>query len=100
MFLESSRYSGLETVAVALPGGGSALAVKLRRLPFPGGVPVEVQGQDRLDVMALRRYKDATRFWHIADANTEPEASALLRPKGAVNPLAAPPVRRIRVPEK
>jgi hypothetical protein len=29
--------------------------------------------------MAQRKYSDGTRFWHVADANTELEANNLVR---------------------
>ena len=45
---------------------------------------------DQLDVISETRYKDGTRFWHIADANTELEANQLVRVAG----------RTIRVPER
>ena len=49
-------------------------------LPFAAtGDAYTVQGTDRLDVMADRTYKDATQFWHVADANTELEANELTR---------------------
>lgn len=51
--------------------GGKVVAVKLRRLPYVPGKLTEAKGTDRLDIMAHRRYKDGTKFWHIADANTE-----------------------------
>jgi riboflavin biosynthesis pyrimidine reductase len=56
-------------------------AVKLRRLPYVSGTPTAIHDNDRLDVMAERRYKDATMFWHIADANTELEANRLIEEK-------------------
>jgi hypothetical protein len=37
---------------------------------------------DRLDILAERRYRDATRYWHIGDANTELEANELVRSAG------------------
>jgi hypothetical protein len=53
-----------------------------------------VKGTDRLDVMAQRQYSDGTRFWHIADANTELEASKLVEPR-----VLDEDVRIISVPE-
>ena len=49
---------------------------------------------DRLDVMAQRKYSDGTKFWHIADANTELEANDLVKPR--VNDKET---REINVPE-
>jgi hypothetical protein len=56
--------------------------VKLRRLPYVPGKPAVVKGNDRLDVIAQRQYRDATRFWHVADANTELEANKLVSEAG------------------
>ena len=41
------------------------------------GDPHAVQSGERLDVIADSRYGDATRFWHIADANTELDSRTL-----------------------
>ena len=53
-------------------------AVKLRRLPEIMGKPFMVTGGDQLDVLSAQRFKDPTRFWHVADANTELEANELV----------------------
>lgn len=79
MFLESSRYVNVKTVVVETANGGKGEAVTLRRLPYVTGTPTTVRGNDRLDVMAQRQYSDPTRFWHIADANTELEAGDLVK---------------------
>lgn len=79
MFLKNSRYFGLETVETRDRRDRPVQAVKSRRLPATPGKPYTVQGNDRLDVMSFQRYKDGTRFWHIADANSELEASELTR---------------------
>lgn len=77
MFLKNSRYAGLPTVLARDRSGREVAAVKLRRLPATAGDAVVVQGHDRLDLMSEKRYRDATRYWHVADANTELEANAL-----------------------
>jgi len=79
-FLPNSRYFNSPTVTVPAAGGLSVAAVKLRRLPIEGGDPRALEQQDRLDIIARQLYADGTRFWHIADANTELEANALLHP--------------------
>ncbi|MBS1912267.1 MAG: hypothetical protein JST22_09805 [Bacteroidetes bacterium] len=78
MFLESSRYAKQKTVTVQNPDGTVVQAVTLRRLPYVAGTPFVVKENDRLDIIALNRYKDSAMFWHIADANTELEANDLL----------------------
>ena len=82
MFLRNSRYDGLPTVTARARGGREVSAVTLRPLPLATGEPVVVKGHDRLDVMSEAHYRDATRYWHIADANTELEAAALMQPAG------------------
>ncbi|HEX8243356.1 MAG TPA: hypothetical protein VF541_07665 [Longimicrobium sp.] len=89
MFLENSRYARVPTVAVALPDGREVTAVTLRRLPATDGEAYTTAGGDRLDLLAFRRYADPTRYWHVADANTELRAPLLT---AAAN-------RTIRVPE-
>ena len=84
MFNKNSRYYGLETVTGTDEWGETIQAVKLRRLPVTTGIPVLVKGGDQLDVMSERRYKDGTRFWHVADANTELEANTLVETGGRV----------------
>lgn len=90
MFLKNSRYYGFETVATQDRQGRSVMAVKLRSLPPIAGLPYAVQGHDRLDLLADQTYQDATRFWFIADANSELEANELTRTVGRV----------IRLPQK
>lgn len=86
-FLKSSRYFTQPTETVTTRDGRSATAVTLRVPPEIDGEPVTVQQDERLDLIADRSYKDATRFWRIADANTELDARRL-----------ATPGRRIDVP--
>lgn len=93
MFLKSSRYYGIGTVAAQDASGREVKAVKFRRLPEMPEIPGEaavIQGADRLDLIADARYQDAARYWHVADANSELEAER----------LAGPPGRIIAVPEK
>ena len=90
MFLKNSRYDGLPTVAVKDRSGRDVVAVKLRRLPPTAGEPYTVRGYDQLDVMSETKDADASRYWRIADANTELEAAELTRRAG----------RQIRVPTR
>jgi nucleoid-associated protein YgaU len=90
MFLKNSRYTGVETVTAEDRHGRAVQAVKRRPLPAIAGRAYVVQGPDKLDVIAEQKYKDGTRFWHVADANSELEA----------NELTLVPGRVIQVPEK
>ena len=95
MFIDNSRYVDVKTVDVETEDGRSVTAIRLRRLPYVEGAPTVVKGNDRLDVMAQRQYSDGTKFWHIADANTELEAGALVRQRVQDSEL-----RIINVPER
>lgn len=90
MFLKNSRYDGVPTVTARDANGREVQAVSLRRLPATSGEDTQVHDHDQLDVMSQRRYRDGTRFWHIADANSDLEANNLVAVSG----------RRIRVPVK
>lgn len=82
MFRSNSRYAKLATVTAADPGGRQVSAVKLRVTPRTPGQPTLIRSGDQLDVMSERRYRDATHYWHIADANNEFEAEALVAESG------------------
>jgi nucleoid-associated protein YgaU len=88
MFLKNSRYAGLPVVDATDRHGATLAAVKLRPLPATPGDPVTVQAHDQLDAMSEQRYGDATRYWRIADANSELEAASLLHPTG--RPITVP----------
>lgn len=100
MFNDSSRYAKQKTVEVRLENGRTANAVTLRRIPPTDGLIAEVKGGDRLDVISLRKYKNSTMFWHVADANTELQANDLVKSEPPENALVSPVVRTILVPEK
>jgi hypothetical protein len=99
MFTGNSRYINLPIAKTEAENGEKVSVVKLRRLPYVAGNLTEVRGHDRLDVMAQRKYKDGTKFWHIADANTELEANELVKQESSENPLATQELKFILVPE-
>lgn len=99
MFDANSRYVKCPVVEVETANGKTVNAVKLRRLPYAPGNLTEIKGTDRLDIMAHRKYKDGTKFWHVADANTELEANNLVEQKPSENPLAKQETTFISVPE-
>ena len=86
MFLKNSRYAAQPMVTSWGPqSDGSITVVKLRPLPDTAGDPTAVRAHDQLDAMSETLYaSDATRYWHIADANTELEAAELARSTGRV----------------
>lgn len=83
-FLPNSRYAKLETVTATAADGRAVEAVKLRRLPATSGVPQVVAERDRVDILAYQQLGDNTRFWRIADANSELEAETLTSVAGDV----------------
>lgn len=78
MFLEKSRYAKTARDEVETGAGRKATAIRLRRLPLPAADFYTVKQNDRLDLLAQKRFGDGTRFWHIADANTRLEAKTLV----------------------
>lgn len=88
MFLKNSRYHGLPTETVTDRQGREVTMVKLRRLPATSGDAAAVTNHDRVDLIAHARYRDATQYWRIADANTELESESLTAVAG----------RTIRIP--
>lgn len=90
MFLKSSRYYGQKITSSITADGRTVQVVKLRLLPEVEGTPTMIKGNDRLDIMAERRYSDATCYWHIADANSELKATRLVSQSG----------RTINIPEQ
>ena len=90
MFLETSRYFSVRKDEATARDGRTVTVVTLRRPPAVAGTPVTIKENDQLDIMAQRRYDDPTRFWRIADANTELQA----------RDLVAEPGRDINVPEQ
>jgi len=99
MFEGNSRYAKAPTAEVEKAKGEKVIVIKPRRLPYTPGNLTEVKGTDRLDIMAHRKYKDGTKFWHIADANTELEANDLVKNERSENPLAKQATKFILVPE-
>ena len=93
MFLKTSRYykqNAMDVKINSASGIKTAKAVTLRRLLATTGEPFSVKGNDRLDVISQLQYKNSTRFWHIADANTELQANDLVNKIGQI----------IKIPEK
>ena len=99
MFDANSRYAKSPAVETETASSKKATAIKLRRLPYAPGNLTEVKGTDRLDLMSHRKFKDGTKFWHIADANTELEANDLVKNETPENPVQTLETRFILVPE-
>ena len=90
MFMKNSRYYNTATVVSHDVNNREVKVLTLRRLVTTSGERTQVHDHDQLDVMSHRRHQDGTKFWHIADANSDLEANNLVTVAG----------RYINVPEK
>jgi hypothetical protein len=90
MFLKNSRYFNTPTTIALDASSREVKVLTLRRLPSTSGESTQVHDHDKLDVMSHRRYADGTKFWYIADANSDLEANNLVAVTG----------RHINVPVK
>ena len=78
IYNESSRYYEQETVSSNLKSGRTVTALKLRIITKTKGEPFSVKDPTRLDIIAEQLYKNASKFWYIADANTELDSDQLI----------------------
>jgi hypothetical protein len=90
MFLKSSRYYSQTPVDVTTKDRRHIRAINLRRLPSVTGTPVQVKGNDRLDIIAQQKYSNSTMFWHVADANTALWANDLVKKTDRVKIIEVP----------
>jgi hypothetical protein len=89
LYPESSRYHKQNTI-VAKRNNRDISALKLRILPTMNKKKYAVQPTDRLDLITQYQYKDATKFWYIADANSELEANNLIDKRLSRNIIEVP----------
>ena len=87
MFLKNSRYHGQATHTVLAAGGRLVSLLVPRVLPPTTGQAHVVAAHDQLDALAESSYRDATRYWHIADANTALRAGELTAEPGTTMQL-------------
>jgi len=78
-FRENSRYYNQKTETITTKDGRKVSVLTLRVIKQRPGKTIQVKPTDRLDVLAYYLYKDSTRFWHIADANTELDSTKLIK---------------------
>jgi hypothetical protein len=83
MFLKNSRYAATPTHTVLGADGRLVTLLVPRTLPATPGDDHVVQAHDQLDALAEQRWRDATRYWHIADANTALRAGELTAEPGS-----------------
>lgn len=87
MFLKNSRYFGQATHTVLADGGRLVSLLTPRVLPPESGEDHVVTAHDQLDALADQHFHDATRYWHIADANTALRAGELTAEPGTTMQL-------------
>jgi hypothetical protein len=84
MFLKNSRYYNTPTVIAKDANNREVKALTIRSLASVTGEPTQIHDHDQLDVMSHRRNHDGSKFWHIADANSDLEANNLVAVSGRV----------------
>ena len=91
MIFKGSRYANIATYQAADADGNTATALKTRFIPStPAGFFHTYTSDERLDLIAYKFYRNAEKFWLIADANSEMDPEDLLQPGRA---LLIPPNR-------
>jgi hypothetical protein len=94
LFAATSRYYGIATDTLDLPGGNTIVYVLRRFVPSPEGFQVlqehtVIQG-DRLDNLAGQYLGDPTLFWRMADANRAMRPEDLTATVGRVLNITLP----------
>ncbi|HEV2962502.1 MAG TPA: hypothetical protein VG649_11795 [Candidatus Angelobacter sp.] len=81
MIFKGSRYQNISTYQITDSAGRTVSALKIRFVPpTPAGYFHTVRGDERLDLIAFKFYRNPEKFWLIADANTEMDPEDLLEP--------------------
>lgn len=87
MFLKNSRYHDQATHTAPAEGGRSVQLLVPRTLPPTTGQPHVLASHEQLDALADAQFRDATRYWHIADANSALRAGELVAEPGTTMTL-------------
>lgn len=86
LFVPTSRYYGIPTTTLSVPGGAVTIYLRRRFLPPSEGFQVQqiitVMQNDRLDNVAAQHLGDPELFWRIADANSAMRPEALVATVG------------------
>ena len=91
MIDRKSRYRTTPVLTVGDDLGATHPLLDLRETPHIAAVlAITPTDTDRLDHLAWRYYRDATRFWRICDASAELDPFDVLAPG---EPLQIPPDR-------
>lgn len=91
MIFKGSRYEKTGVYQVTGPAGQTVTALKIRFIPpTAAGYFHTFRDGERLDILAYQFYKNAEKFWLIADANKEMDSEDLME---AGRKLRIPPDR-------
>ena len=72
MIDKRSRYSRTPTIELISRDGEKRVLVELRDIPAPAATQLHVVVPgDRIDLLAYDFYRDARRYWRLADAADE-----------------------------
>lgn len=81
MISKGSRYEKTGTYVATDANGVTVKALKIRFIPpTPAGYLHTFKSGERLDLLAYNFYRNAEKFWLIADANTAMDPDELLDP--------------------
>jgi hypothetical protein len=81
MIFKGSRYQNVPVYTTVGSDGRTVTALHIRRIPdTPAGFFHSFTGDERLDLIAYRFYRNPEKFWLIADANSEMDPEDLLEP--------------------
>jgi nucleoid-associated protein YgaU len=81
MIFKGSRYENVPVVTIEVEPGRIESYLAMRTAPpTPAGYLHTFSAGERLDVLAFRFYRNAEKFWRIADANDELDPEELLEP--------------------
>jgi nucleoid-associated protein YgaU len=90
MFFDGSRYLRVPDATLT---DGTGRAAPLKRTREPAAVAdvlvYQVRAGDRLDALAFKFYRDARKWWLIADANSDVLAPELLLEPGRLLQIPA-----------
>ena len=91
MIEKTSRYAKVPTRTVETASGEEVRLLEVRAVPQTTSVFSHTpSGEERLDHVAHRYYRDSTKFWRIADASDVLDPFDLVVPG---RPLPVPPDR-------
>ena len=81
MIFKGSRYERIGTYQALAADGRTVTALNIRfKPPTPAGYRHTITAAERLDLLAFTFYRNAEKFWLIADANDEMDPDDLLEP--------------------